>query len=340
MKAAEGGVLPDSVCRRGIRSLLKQRLDSIQEGGVEAQNEAFRKFLEHCDASDVAVATDLANEQHYEVPATFFESVLGSNLKYSCCEWRTGTKSLDEAEETALATTCQRAKLADGQDILELGCGWGSLSLWMAKQYSNSRIVAVSNSSSQRKFIEGRANAAGITNLTVVTADMNRFTPEGHFDRVVSVEMFEHMRNHRELLRRISTWLKPGGKLFVHIFCHRLYSYLFEAASEQDWMARHFFSGGMMPSENLLGRYQTDLVLADQWRWDGRHYERTCNEWLKRQDENRPILKELFEETYGRNNGEIWLNRWRIFFMSCAELFGYNKGSEWWVAHYLFEARH
>ncbi len=339
MLAAENGTLPDSVCRAGIRKLLKQRLQSIESGGVEQQQQAFRDFLAQCRVSPIAVVPELANEQHYEVPAAFFEAALGAHLKYSCCEWLPETKTLDQAEAAALATTCQRAELSDGQQILELGCGWGSLSLWMAEQYPQSSILAVSNSASQRAFIEAKAADQGLSNLTVMTADMNSFDPQQTFDRVVSVEMFEHMRNHAELLRRVSTWLNPTGKLFVHIFCHRLHAYAFEATSEQDWMARYFFSGGMMPSENLLARYQQHLTLADVWRWDGRHYERTCNEWLKRQDANKLQLKPLFVKTYGADQAEVWWNRWRIFFMACAELFGYRNGSEWWVSHYLFQKR-
>lgn len=339
MKAAENGTLPDSVCRAGIRKLLKQRLQSIESGGVEKQQAGFRDFLSDCRNSPIAVVPELANEQHYEVPAGFFEAVLGTHLKYSCCEWLPETRTLDQAEATALATTCERAELNDGQQILELGCGWGSLSLWMAEHYPQSSILAVSNSTSQRAFIEARAAERGLGNLIVMTADMNTFAPQKTFDRIVSVEMFEHMRNHEELLRRASTWLNPSGKLFVHIFCHRLQAYLFEATSEQDWMARYFFSGGMMPSENLLPRYQQHLTLADVWRWDGRHYERTCNEWLKKQDASKSKLNTLFVETYGANQADIWLNRWRIFFMACAELFGYRNGSEWWVSHYLFQKR-
>lgn len=337
--AAENGILPDKVCRIGIRRLLNRRLQELESGGVEAQNDRFRSFLKHCDESPVAVVPELANEQHYELPSEFFRTVLGSRLKYSCCEWDDDTVGLDQAEEAALATTCKRAQIEDGMTVLELGCGWGSLSLWMAENYPASRILAVSNSSSQRQFIQGRAAELGLTNLMVVTADMNVFQTMQTFDRVVSVEMFEHMRNHRELLRRISTWLNPQGKLFVHIFCHRLHSYLFETHGSNDWMAKHFFSGGMMPGESLLAHCQQHLELSDRWRWDGRHYERTCNEWLKRQDANKEQLTHLFRETYGPSQAIVWLNRWRMFFMACAELFGFRNGSEWWVSHYLFERR-
>lgn len=339
MSAAEKGALPDAVCRAGIRRLLRSRLHSLNTGDVELEGQRFRKFIADCRNSAIAVVPELANDQHYEVPAQLFEKVLGENLKYSCCEWTDETQTLDQAEARALATTCERAELQDGMSILELGCGWGSLSLWMARKYPNSRILAVSNSASQRSYIERRAEAAGVRNLTVITADMNDFSASGMFDRVVSIEMFEHMRNHEELLRRISGWLNPDGKLFVHIFCHRTHSYLFESVDDRDWMARHFFSGGMMPSESLLAHYQTHLTLTDQWRWSGKHYERTCNEWLKRQDANEKDLMNLLSETYGEGNAVMWFNRWRMFFMACAELFGFRDGNEWWVAHYLFQKR-
>ncbi|MEZ6066914.1 MAG: cyclopropane-fatty-acyl-phospholipid synthase family protein [Planctomycetaceae bacterium] len=282
-----------------------------------------------------------ANEQHYEVPAEFFRAVLGPRLKYSCCQWGRETRDLGEAEDSALEITCERADLRDGQSILELGCGWGSLTLWMAKHYPRSSIVAVSNSRPQREFITNRAKEQGLSNVEVVTADMNGFSPAssglaaGKFDRVVSVEMFEHMRNHRELLRRIAEWLAPGGKLFVHLFCHRSQPYLFLDTGPSDWMTRYFFAGGMMPSDHLLSRYQNELTLIDHWRWSGEHYERTSNAWLKTMDDRAAEVDQLLRQAYGED-WAVWRQRWRIFFMACAELFGYQQGREWFVAHYLF----
>ncbi len=339
MHAAETGKLPDSVIRYGIRRLLRSRLQQICAGSLEVRKERFRQFLHACRQGPIAAVPELANEQHYEVPAAFFQTVLGGRLKYSCCHFPDENTTLDEAEESALRITCERAGLEDGMDVLELGCGWGSLSLWMAEHYPNSKIRSVSNSASQRSYIEQQAANRGLNNLQVVTADMNDFSTNDQFDRVVSVEMFEHMRNHNELMNRVSSWLKTNGRLFVHIFCHRSEAYLFESAGPQDWMARHFFSGGMMPSDDLLLHYQQRLSIVDHWRWDGKHYERTCNEWLKKQDEANDHLRDLFAQTYGSGNVDVWLNRWRIFFMSCAELFGYNDGNEWWVSHYLFEKR-
>ena len=337
MQAAETGKFPDRLIRFGIRNLLRQRLDAFRPLNPEEHTERFRQFVTECRNSPIALVPELANEQHYEVPAEFFQTVLGHRLKYSCCHWPDGITSLNDAEDSALSVTCNRTGIEDGMEILELGCGWGSLTLWMAERFPNSRILAVSNSASQREFILNRANEAEVSNVEVVTADMNDFATDRSFDRVMSIEMFEHMRNQEELMRRVAGWLKPAGRLFVHIFCHAGDAYLFETEGEHNWMGRHFFSGGMMPSDGLLLHYQRDLSLVDQWRWDGRHYERTCNEWLKRQDANRALLRRLFADTYGDADADRWLNRWRIFFMACAELFGYRNGSEWWVSHHLFE---
>lgn len=339
LQAAEAGRLPDAVVRMGIRRLLAQRLRDLYVPSPSAQAEQWERFLADCSRSRIAEVPDRANEQHYEVPPELFGACLGPRLKYSCCHWGPSATDLAAAEDEALAMTCERAGLADGQQILELGCGWGSLSLWMAERYPAARITAVSNSHRQREFITRRAAERGLGNLQVLTADVNDFAPNERFDRVVSVEMFEHMRNHGELLRRIAGWLRDDGRLFVHLFCHRDRAYLFEEQGPQDWMTKYFFSGGMMPSDTLLARHQRDLQLLRQWRWDGWHYERTCNAWLARLDAARDRVLPLLTAAYGAGQGELWLQRWRIFFMSCAELFGYRGGTEWWVSHYLFERR-
>ena len=333
---AERGRVPDPLLRFGIRQLLRRRLSDTR-GNVESQWERREALVEAMRAAPVALSTDVANEQHYEVPAEYFHRCLGAHLKYSCCQWDPDVGDLDAAEARMLELTCTRAGLADGQRILELGCGWGSLSLWMAEQYPNSEIVSVSNSHSQRAFIEQRRDERGLGNLRIVTADMNDFAPESPgFDRMVSIEMFEHMRNWEELLRRASSWLVPGGRLFIHVFCHRDQAYFFESEGADNWMGRYFFRDGLMPADDLARHFQRDLRVLRQWRVNGRHYERTCNEWLKRQDAAREPLLRLFEQTYGAD-AQRWFQRWRMFYMACAELFGFREGNEWFVSHVLFE---
>ncbi len=332
---AEAGRLPDVMVRKGIRSLLRARLDELQALTPSEQMESFRSFLAEACAGPIAMLPEKANEQHYEVPQEFFGQVLGKHRKYSCCYWGEGVQNLHDAEVSSLKITCERAQLADGQDILELGCGWGSLSLWMAEHYPNARITAVSNSNSQREYIQATAAERGLKNLQVQTCDINDLETEQQFDRVVSVEMMEHVRNHTLLFDRISSWLRPGGLLFVHIFCHHRFAYPFEVRDETDWMAKYFFSGGIMPSQNLLLNCQQRLNLRQQWLWDGTHYERTSNAWLEMMDRNSTATDLILKSAYG-SEWRKWKSRWRIFFMSCAELFGYAGGSEWFVSHYLF----
>jgi len=333
MEAVERGWVPDPVVRAGIRRLLREKLALERRGGPAAMEARREALLANLERAAVALHTDEANRQHYELPPAFFEAVLGAQLKYSCALWEAGVRTLDQAEEAMLELAAERAGLADGQRILELGCGWGSLSLWMARRYPNARIVAVSNSANQRRFIEARAVARGVTNLAVVTADMNEFAPDGAFDRVVSVEMFEHMRNWPGLLERVGGWLAPGGRLFLHVFCHRETPYFFEVDGRSDWMARHFFTGGLMPSEDLVARCARTLRVERQWRVSGTHYARTCRAWLERQDAKRAELMPLFERTYGRADAARWFERWRVFFLACEELFAFGGGNEWYVTH-------
>jgi len=334
---AEQGRLPDTFLRAGIRRLLRARLREIADGNPAASAELASAFALAMRAAPVAPLPHLANQQHYEVPAEFFGLVLGRHRKYSACWWRDAS-TLDEAEAAALAATCERAGLADGQEILELGCGWGSLSLWMAEGFPGSRITAVSNSSSQREYIEAAAQRRGLGNLRVLTADMNQFAAPESYDRVVSVEMFEHMRNWPELFQRVRTWLRPNGRFFMHVFAHRSTPYAFEPRDQSDWMSRHFFSGGMMPSDDLPLLFQDDLRVARRWRWDGTHYARTADAWLDNMDARREAVMAQLERAYGAQ-AELWWGRWRLFFLSCAELFGYDGGTRWWVSHYLFERR-
>lgn len=332
---AESGFIPDSVIRLGIRRLLRNRLASISAFDTPG-NTRIEDFVDMMNNSDVALVPQLANEQHYEVPAEFFKACLGSHRKYSCCYWNDNTSNLDEAELAALTITAERAGIEDGMDILDLGCGWGSFSLYAAAQFPNSSVTSVSNSASQREYIEGQARQRGLDNLRVITADMNHFDIDRKFDRIVSIEMFEHMRNYRELFRRISGWLKPGGAFFMHIFCHRSAAYEFVDSGPSDWMSRHFFSGGIMPSENLPLKFQEHLAIADQWRWSGEHYQKTAEAWLENTDRNRNQVRDLFSQVYGATNSNKWFMRWRIFFLSVSELFGSHGGQEWFVGHYLF----
>ncbi|WP_219214433.1 SAM-dependent methyltransferase [Variovorax boronicumulans] len=338
IRSVERGLVPDRLVRIGIRRLLTQRLVELQDDDAEASAALKQAFVQELQAASLAPLPEKANEQHYEVPAAFFGAVLGTHRKYSSCHWAEGVETLADAEAAALAATCERAGLVDGQVVLELGCGWGSLTLWMAEHYPRSRITALSNSHSQREYIEAEAKRRGLANVRVLTRDINQFDTADRFDRVVSVEMFEHLRNWPQAFANVARWLRPDGRFFMHVFAHRGAPYPFVERDASDWMSRHFFSGGMMPSDDLPLRCQDDLRLLQQWRWDGTHYQRTSEAWLRNMDQHRATLMPLFRETYGED-ADVWWVRWRLFFMSVAELFGYDEGQRWWVSHYLFERR-
>jgi cyclopropane-fatty-acyl-phospholipid synthase len=331
----ELGFVPDTVIRAGIRRMLETKRREMHSGDAEVAAEAMNRFVDHMNESPVALVPELANEQHYEVPADFFVHVMGEHLKYSCGYWPQGVSTLSESERAALGVTTERAGIEDGMSVLDLGCGWGSFSLWIAGRFPNAQVTAVSNSASQREFILSRAAARGLGNIEVLVADMNEFDIDRRFDRVVSIEMFEHMRNWGELYRRIAGWLKPDGKFFKHVFCHHSTPYPYENKGPGDWMSRHFFTGGMMPAADLPLRFPRHLNVEKRWHWNGKHYARTCNAWLERMDSNRQEIMPVLEACYGESGASLWWQRWRIFFMACAEFFDYNEGQEWFVGHYL-----
>jgi cyclopropane-fatty-acyl-phospholipid synthase len=332
--------LPDWLIRHGIRSMCAQRLQDQRSGGMEQTFAWAQEFLSELRRSPIALATDAANAQHYELPPAFFQRVLGRRLKYSCAYYTDDDQTLDQAEEAMLALYGKRAELQNGQEILELGCGWGSLTLWMAERYPEARITAVSNSVSQGNFITTACAERGLRNVHVMTQDVNRLEllPD-RYDRCVSVEMFEHLRNHELLLQRIASWLRPGGKLFTHIFVNRDLIYPFDTKGHDNWLGRHFFTGGLMPSANMLLWLQQDLRLESLWPVEGTHYQRTANHWLANQDARKVAILPILAEVYGPELAPLWFQRWRMFWMACAELFGYDRGREWFVMHYRFVRR-
>lgn len=335
----EKNLVPDFLIRIGIRRLLRQRLRGEDKGNPEAQKKHLLALIVELKNSPIAIETKAANAQHYEVPTEFYRYCLGKHLKYSSCFYKEGVNDLSTAEHDMLELTCSRAGLKDNMDILELGCGWGSLSLFMAAKFPGSRITALSNSHTQKMYIDSEAANRGITNLTIITCDINNFSIDKKFDRVVSVEMFEHMRNYDELMKRIAGWLREDGHLFVHIFTHKTFAYKFEVKDETDWMSKYFFTGGIMPSDDLLFYFNEYLEKEKHWQVSGMHYSRTAEAWLKNMDAHKKEIMPLFEKTYGAEHALKWWVFWRIFYMACAELWGYSGGNEWMVSHYLFRKK-
>ena len=331
--------LPDWALRIGIRKLLMQRLDDETKATPELQQEHLMQLIDELKNSPIAVNTDDANEQHYEVPTQFYQYCLGKHLKYSSAHWKEDVHDLDTAEEDMLQLTCERAELQNGQDVLELGCGWGSLSLYMSAKYPQSNFIVVSNSRSQKIYIDEQAQQRSISNLTVITADMNTFSIDKKFDRVVSVEMFEHMRNYQKLMHLVASVLKPDGKLFVHIFTHKTFAYKFEVKNETDWMSKYFFTGGIMPSDHLLLYFDEEMNIENHWHVSGIHYSKTAEAWLQNMDKQKAEIIPLFAKTYGNEYALKWWVYWRVFFMACSELWKFNSGHEWMVSHYLFKKK-
>jgi len=326
---AERVPLPDVVIRAAVQRLCSRTATRLAL--ADAAGDAL--FADEMAARALAGHTDIADSRHDQVPAAFFGHVLGPNRKYSSCFYKETASTLQEAEEEALRQTVEHADLADGQSILELGSGWGSLSLWMARQFPNAHVVAVSSSASQRRYIESQAAARGLSNLEVITADLNAFDPDGPFDRIVSVEMFEHMMNWRELMMRVRSWLKPDGRFFMHIFSHRTGAYRFDRTDGEDWIAQHFVTGGVMPSHHLIRQYADLFTIEKEWRWSGAHYQRTALDWLANFDAHRDEVDAVLRPVYGGDTA-LWMRRWRWFFLATSGLFGYADGSEWGVSHY------
>ena len=336
IKLAENGLLPDYFIKIGIKNLCEERLKWASTLGVDKLEEHHQYWVEKLKDSPIALVPEKANEQHYELPPEFFDIVLGDYLKYSCGYWSKSNISIHQSEKDMLELSCKRAELKDNMKILELGCGWGSLTCYMATLYPNSSITAVSNSKDQKEHIELRCKKMNLNNIKVITCDMNDFNIDETFDRVVSIEMFEHMRNYKVLLNKISNFLNDDGKLFVHIFSHHTMVYPYVDNGPGDWMAREFFSGGLMPSHKLLLHFQDDLKIESLWKINGQHYEKTSYAWLKRMDDNKNDILSIFNNTYGKKDAKMWFQRWRIFFLSCAVMFGIKKGTEWGISHYRF----
>jgi len=335
----EKDILPDFLIRLGIRNLLKARLEEEKKENLEEQQKHLNQYIEDLKKSPIAINTADANEQHYEVPTEFYKFVLGKRMKYSGGYWPLGAYTLDESEESMLKLSCERAQLKDGLSLLDLGCGWGSVSLYVAEHFPKCKITAVSNSKTQKEYIDSVAKEKGFKNLTVITRDMNEFTIDEKFDRIISVEMLEHMKNYQKLFAKLSSFLKPDGLFFIHIFTHKQYAYHFEVRDETDWMAKYFFTGGMMPSHNLFLYFQENLNIVNHWVVNGTHYGKTSEAWLANMDKHKSSILPILEKTYGKENVTKWWSYWRIFFLACAELFSYRKGEEWIVSHYLFRKK-
>ncbi|KAL6839388.1 hypothetical protein ACP4OV_030658 [Aristida adscensionis] len=339
LAALERNLLPDAATRRLTRLLLAQRLRQGYLPSAPLQLQHLLLFARSLEEMPIAVETDKAKTQHYELPTTFFKLVLGRNLKYSSCYFPDDSCTLEDAEIAMMELYCERAKVQDGQSILDVGCGWGSLSLHIAKKYRNCSITGICNSITQKAFIEEQCRENELSNVEIIVADISKFEMERSFDRIISIEMFEHMKNYKALLKKISSWMKEDSLLFVHYFCHKTFAYHFEDKNDDDWITRYFFTGGTMPSANLLLYFQEDVSVVNHWLVSGTHYARTSEEWLIRMDKNIASIRPIFEETYGKESTTKWIAYWRTFFISVAELFGYNNGDEWMIAHYLFQKK-
>jgi cyclopropane-fatty-acyl-phospholipid synthase len=339
MKLLYTNSIPDFILRPVVNAFIHRNIKRLEGQEFPDQEDQRQALIKKFDHSPIAIVPDLPNIQHYEVTPAFFELVLGKRLKYSCCYWPQVGCTLNEAEEQMLEMTCQRAQIEDGMSVLDLGCGWGSLTLWIAEQYPACRVIAVSKSRDQVEFIRNRASKKGFRNVEALVADVNELELDRKVDRVVSIEMFEHMKNYRRLMAKVDRMLKPGGKLFIHIFSHRLFAYEFEAEDINNWMAQTFFTGGTMPSDDLLLHFQDELRLSEHWRISGSHYARTLRAWLKNMDRSKTAVLEVLSQAYGSDQAVGWWVNWRLFFLVCESTWAYRGGREYLVSHYLFEKR-
>lgn len=339
LASLERNLLPDAVIRRLTRLLLAGRLRSCYKPSPELQLSDLLHFVHSLREMPIAVMTEKPKSQHYELPTSFFKIVLGNHLKYSCCYFKDKLSTLEDAEKAMMELYCERSQLKDGHTVLDVGCGWGSLSLYIAQKYSGCKVTGICNSATQKAHIEEQCRELQLGNLGIIVADISTFEMEGSYDRILSIEMFEHMKNYGDLLKKISRWMKADGLLFVHHFCHKAFAYHFEDVNDDDWITRYFFSGGTMPSAHLLLYFQDDVSVVNHWLVNGKHYAQTSEEWLKRMDENKSSIKPIMESTYGKDSAVKWTVYWRTFFLSVAELFGYNNGEEWMVAHFLFKKK-
>ncbi|KAF4399168.1 hypothetical protein G4B88_023762 [Cannabis sativa] len=325
LASLERNHLPDVVIRRLTRLLLAARLRSGYKPSVHLQLSDLLRFINSLKEMPIAIKTDEPKAQHYELPTSFFNLVLGQNFKYSCCYFEKSSSTLEEAEKAMLEMYCEKSKLEDGQTVLDVGCGWGSLSLYIAQKYKNCKVTGICNSSTQNDHIDQRCRELGVENVEIIVANISTFEVERSFDRIYSIGMFEHMKNYKELLKKISGWMKKDALLFD--------------VNEDDWITRYFFTGGTMPSANLLLYFQDDVSVIDHWLVNGKHYAQTSEEWLKRMDKNVRLIKPIMESTYGKENAVKWTVYWRTFFIAIAELFGYNNGEEWMVALFIFKKK-
>ena len=339
------GWIPDFLIRFGVKILLRNKIKNQKIPNIEKRQSKKVEFVNNLKNQPIAIKTSEANEQHYELPPSFFEEILGDRLKYSCGYWdeflppSDCANKLNQSEEAMLELTCSRADIKNGQKILDLGCGWGSLSIYMAENYPESKITALSNSSTQIEYINSIAKEKELDNLKAVIADINTYKSNNTFDRIISIEMFEHMRNYEALMSKLSKLLRNKGKLFIHIFSHHTYPFAYVNKSSSDWMARYFFAGGTMPSQDLLHYFLEDFHLENQWAVSGKHYKQTLEAWLYKMDNKKETIWPIFLEVYGKKEAKKWWNYWRTFFLSCAEFFGMNEGNEWFISHYLFQKK-